>query len=305
MGGLPTNPSPVEISHSLREIAKDHLLKRIDAEKAKVKIQRVLGAPPSDRSLLNVYRDHLHRVFPDSQLDLSTEPYHFALVNQCLRNPGVVQMGDVLLRHMPERTLTPTRTSYILGRVAAPLLGYREGRERGVVFEFGLGTGLVTAALRRARPKDDLLLIGGDISDSACDASEESFRWNGFSPEGYSVRHGDGFSVLEDNEKPDLIVSNPPYFKATKAKARPLRRMGPVEALDGGNDGTYFYSRILREGGRVIRDGGHIVVQVPFHLLEHVQEIAYREFPASPMRLSGPLEAHRPDSDQALILQAA
>lgn len=289
----------------LRTIARQHYLGEMSPDTAKQRI-RTLANPafPVD-SLSFAFRRLLGQTFPGLDSRAFAEPFYFGSVTPDCRQASVVQTGDALLRHVPGRTLVPTRTSYRLGRCAAPLLnGSLHEERRPKVFEFGLGSGIVAASILRSCGDNAIQYVGGELDSFSVGAARESARWNGFGKEDLSIRAGNGFSVLPLGSRVDLIVSNPPYWVSSGAKSPKARGLGPVLALDGGKDGTVFYSRILMEGGRYIKEGGHFLLQVPPPLLERVTEMAKSEYPAS-LVSSTVLEPHREGSDLALVVQAA
>ncbi|SHJ26548.1 peptide chain release factor N(5)-glutamine methyltransferase [Hespellia stercorisuis] len=64
----------------------------------------------------------------------------------------------------------------------------------------------------------------------------------------------------------DLIVSNPPYIRTSEIPKlqREVKDHDPMLALDGKDDGLYFYRRIIRESVAYIRPGGHLLFEIGF-----------------------------------------
>ncbi len=293
------------IALGLREIARQHYLGEMPPELAKHRIQTLANPNFPVRSLSFAFRRLLYQTFPGLDPAVQAELFHLGQVDPRCRIPSVVQTGDSLLRHIPGTTLLPTRTSYRLGQCARPLLnGALYEGPRPKVFEFGVGSGIVAASLLRDCGEEAVEYFGGELDPSAARAAKESMRWNGFRPETCSVSVGDGFAVLPRDAKMDLIVSNPPYWISRGAKSPKARTLGPALALDGGEDGTVFYSRILKEGAGYIKAGGHFLLQVPLPLVDRITEMAQAEYPASVVSRAA-LEPQREGSDVALVVQAA
>lgn len=62
----------------------------------------------------------------------------------------------------------------------------------------------------------------------------------------------------------DIIVSNPPYIetKVIDTLMPEVRLHEPVSALDGGEDGVYFYRKIAAEAPRFMRKGAYLFFEI-------------------------------------------
>lgn len=62
----------------------------------------------------------------------------------------------------------------------------------------------------------------------------------------------------------DVIVSNPPYIPTTQVlKLMPeVQNFEPMEALDGKEDGLFFYRRIIQECGAYLKENGKILFEI-------------------------------------------
>lgn len=61
----------------------------------------------------------------------------------------------------------------------------------------------------------------------------------------------------------DMIVSNPPYIRTAVIKElqEEVRLHDPMIALDGKEDGLYYYRRIIRDSVRVLKPGGSLLFE--------------------------------------------
>lgn len=78
---------------------------------------------------------------------------------------------------------------------------------------------------------------------------------------------GDLFAALpEDGRRYDVITSNPPYIPtAVIVTLEPeVREHEPMLALDGAEDGLYYYRRIAADAGRYLKPGGRIYLEIGF-----------------------------------------
>lgn len=83
------------------------------------------------------------------------------------------------------------------------------------------------------------------------------------------------FDQLSNTSKVDVIVSNPPYIesKVVDELDDEVKKYEPRLALDGMEDGLYFYRILAREGKRFLNEGGRLYVEIGFDQAEAVKEI--------------------------------
>lgn len=74
--------------------------------------------------------------------------------------------------------------------------------------------------------------------------------------------HGDLFESVEETY--DIIVSNPPYIKSEVIETLmpEVREYEPRLALDGAEDGLYFYRRICAEAKAYLNPGGRLLFEI-------------------------------------------
>lgn len=93
---------------------------------------------------------------------------------------------------------------------------------------------------------------------------------------------GDLFESIPKEEKFDLIVSNPPYIETKECeKLMPeVKEHEPMMALDGKEDGLYFYRRIVKEARQYLIDGGWLFFEIGYNQGSALQEIfsSYKEY---------------------------
>ena len=98
-----------------------------------------------------------------------------------------------------------------------------------------------------------------DISKQALNVAKENAKLNDVS---VMFERSDLFDNVA--EKFDIIVSNPPYIPTAEiAKLMPeVAQFEPMEALDGKEDGLYFYKRIVENCGNYLTEGGSILFEI-------------------------------------------
>ena len=65
----------------------------------------------------------------------------------------------------------------------------------------------------------------------------------------------------------DLIVSNPPYIRTSVIQElqEEVRLHDPFIALDGKEDGLYFYREIIKAGGGYLKPGGYLMFEIGYY----------------------------------------
>lgn len=122
-------------------------------------------------------------------------------------------------------------------------------------------------ALRRAGDtarggeKQDIIIegTGADISPKALAVAEKNARRLGISA---GFVESDLFGAVRG--KYGMILSNPPYIRSDEIKdlQEEVRLHDPVIALDGREDGLYYYRRIVRESRSYLDEGGALLFEI-------------------------------------------
>lgn len=73
----------------------------------------------------------------------------------------------------------------------------------------------------------------------------------------------------------DVIVSNPPYIKTEEITALmpEVRDFEPKEALDGREDGLFFYRNLIRDGKTFLKEEGWLLVEIGYDQGEEVSKL--------------------------------
>ena len=118
--------------------------------------------------------------------------------------------------------------------------------------------------------------IGIDISDQALLVSEKNSFINNVNERcrflKQDILHG---IKMEKDEKYDVIVSNPPYIKTKDIKIldESVRKYDPLIALDGGDDGTLYYEKILMNIKPFIDENSIIIFEIGYDIECEVKEL--------------------------------
>lgn len=73
----------------------------------------------------------------------------------------------------------------------------------------------------------------------------------------------------------DIIVSNPPYIRqdVIETLMPEVRDYEPLLALDGREDGLYFYRAILKQTGNYLTRGGMLFFEIGYDQGQTVKEL--------------------------------
>ena len=156
--------------------------------------------------------------------------------------------------------------------VVEAALELAQGIERPRIVDVGTGSGCIALAVAHELKRADIQAV--DISADALEIAKANASRLQLADR-VRFRTGDlldGFGV----EEFDLVVSNPPYVgecEADKVQAE-VRKFEPHVAVFGGPLGTEIVTRLLEQAHRVLKPGGHVLVEIGFSQSEKVREMA-------------------------------
>ena len=135
----------------------------------------------------------------------------------------------------------------------------------------GVGVDISPEALEMAEKNAEGLLKGyayrKHVSEQQADAISSNVRGT------YAFIQSDLFEKVE--EKYDIIVSNPPYIRSDVIETLmpEVRVHEPRQALDGWEDGLYFYRRIVEESRDHLVSGGLLYFEIGHDQAGEVREL--------------------------------
>lgn len=136
------------------------------------------------------------------------------------------------------------------------------------ILDIGTGSGAISLAL--SKNLKDSKIIGVDISKNAIDlANENKIKLNINNVE---FKESDIFSNID--EKFDIIVSNPPYInKEDFEKLDNKLYYEPQNALYGGEDGLYFYKKIIKNAKNFLNKNGKIYLEIGYDQKDSISNL--------------------------------
>lgn len=144
------------------------------------------------------------------------------------------------------------------------------------ILDMCTGSGCILLSLLRY--SNDCVGVGCDLSEKALKVARENARE--LSLEAEFIQ-----SDLFENvcEKYEIIVSNPPYIPSGEISAlmEEVKDHDPLLALDGREDGLYFYREIIKKAGQYLHPGGMLFLEIGCSQAEDVcrymKEADYKE----------------------------
>ena len=158
--------------------------------------------------------------------------------------------------HVNENVLTPRFDTEILVEQVGKLL--KPGMR---ILDLCTGSGCILLSLLSEYRELNLEGVGADISAAALDVAKENQKRLKVKA---SMVESNLFSQVEGEF--DLIVSNPPYIATGELqKLMPeVRDHEPQLALDGKEDGLYFYREIIKQASGYLRSGGWLCFEIGY-----------------------------------------
>lgn len=163
-----------------------------------------------------------------------------------------------------EHTLIPRQDTEILVEE-----GMRHMFDGMRILDMCTGSGCILLSLLKY--SNECEGTGVDISKEALKVAEENAERLGLKAE---FIQGDLFENLPDM-KYDMIISNPPYIETAVIETLmpEVREHEPIQALDGMEDGLFFYQRIVEKAGGFLTKGGWLLFEIGYNQGEAVKEL--------------------------------
>ena len=186
---------------------------------------------------------------------------------RCQRIPLQYLTGEQEFMGLPfavnEHVLIPRQDTEVLVEEAISIL--KSEMPDADVLDLCTGSGCIGISIHSFCP--DTKVTGADISEEALQVAKHNALQNQVS---VNFVHSDLFSGISGCF--DMIVSNPPYIpsKVIDTLMPEVRDHEPVGALDGKEDGLYFYRKITEESVAHLNDGGYLLYEIGYDQAEAI-----------------------------------
>lgn len=134
----------------------------------------------------------------------------------------------------------------------------RHPKRSGHILELGTGSGAISIAL--ACERREWQLVATDLSGKALDIARSNAARH--QRDNISFIEGSWYEPLPNDSRFDLIISNPPYIRASDPHlTRGDVRFEPNQALVSGESGLDDIRKIATDGSQFLRDGGWLLLE--------------------------------------------
>lgn len=139
------------------------------------------------------------------------------------------------------------------------------------ILDLCTGSGAIAISLSKILDSNRILIYGTDISEKALKIAEENAMQNCSK---VVFLKSDIFKNINKSYKFDIIVSNPPYIETkTIEELSEEVQKEPYIALDGGEDGLYFYKEIINNAKNYLNPNGYLAFEIGYNQKKQVEEL--------------------------------
>ena len=174
--------------------------------------------------------------------------------------------------YVDERVLIPRQDTEVLVEMALEFL-----KDGMTVLDMCTGSGCILISLAANRRLASGL--GVDLSEGALEVAQKNARANGLDQ--LEWIQSSLFEAFEndldksDKLQVDMIVSNPPYIESELIPTLmpEVRAHEPMMALDGFEDGLYFYREITANAPAYLKNKGYLLFEIGYNQGEAVADL--------------------------------
>ena len=182
--------------------------------------------------------------------------------------------------YVNEHVLIPRQDTETLAEEALKALKDREDPE---ILDMCTGSGCILLSL--LMEKKDATGTGVDLSREALLVAERNAESLGVSDRASFLRSNlfsDEYFCKKDDKKSreyDILISNPPYIRTSDIEELmdEVKLHDPRMALDGFEDGLYFYREITARAQEFLKPGGWLMYEIGCDQGEDVKELLLKE----------------------------
>ena len=197
---------------------------------------------------------------PDREVEEEkAESYQKDICTRARRIPLQHITGEQEFMGLPfcvnEHVLIPRQDTEVLVEEAIRVI--QKEMPEAAVLDLCTGSGCIGISIQSFCSNTQV--TAADISEDALKVAQKNAKENQVP---VKFVHSDLFKEISGSY--DMIVSNPPYIpsKVIETLMPEVRDHEPIKALDGKEDGLYFYRRITEESVAYLKPGGYLLYEI-------------------------------------------
>lgn len=162
-------------------------------------------------------------------------------------------------------TLIPRPDTEILVEKAINIINENNFK---TALDIGTGSGAIAISLAKYC---NINVDAVDINENALKMATQNSSLNNI--KNVNFIQSDVFENVD--KKYNIIVSNPPYIQTELIQTldKNVKDYEPIRALDGGEDGLYFYKKITKDAKKYLLDGGYLMYEIGHDQAQDVKKI--------------------------------
>lgn len=170
-----------------------------------------------------------------------------------------------------EHVLIPRQDTEVLVEEAMKVI--RPGMR---ILDMCTGSGCILLSILKMEKEryyiSDLEGTGADISGDALKVAEKNRERLGVDA---TFLQSDLFENISGEEMYDVIVSNPPYIQTSVIEGleEEVRLHDPYIALDGKEDGLFFYRKIIEDAKKYLKPHGWLLFEIGYDQAEAINQL--------------------------------
>lgn len=257
---------------AIARAAADYMAER-GIENARLEAELLLA------SVLGLTRLELYLHHDRPLVEAEKEEFRRLVRRRVKREPLQYILGEVQFRelrlHVDPRVLIPRpETEVLVGEVlawASKKVGSAAGWDGLTAVDIGTGSGAIALSLAKEGPF--ARVVATDVSADALEVARENAEGNGLADR-VEFRQGSLWDALEEGERFDVIVSNPPYVAESERGAlQPeVAEWEPPEALFAPGGGLSVLAALVDGAPEHLRPGGLLAVEIGLGQAQRVVE---------------------------------
>ncbi len=167
--------------------------------------------------------------------------------------------------YVDENVLIPQPDTEIL---VEEVIDISKREDKKNILDLCTGSGAIGISIANSISECNITL--SDISRDALEVAKENCIKHK-AEDRVNIIQSDLFENIDENNKFDIIVSNPPYIKTDVIKTLDKEVQNePILALDGGEDGLKIYRRIVNEAYKFLENDGYLCLEIGYDQKDEV-----------------------------------